>query len=48
MVIGPEQGDQACGETGFGRMSEPVDICRHLAHALEEQTPSTTPVFKVA
>jgi len=20
MVIGPEQGDQACGETGFGRM----------------------------
>ncbi|MGZ8946957.1 MAG: bifunctional phosphopantothenoylcysteine decarboxylase/phosphopantothenate--cysteine ligase CoaBC [Methylococcaceae bacterium] len=41
MVIGPEQGDQACGETGFGRMSEPVDICRHLAHALEEQTPST-------
>jgi len=29
-VIGPEQGDQACGETGFGRMSEPVDICRRL------------------
>ncbi len=29
-VIGPEQGDQACGETGFGRMSEPVDICRYL------------------
>lgn len=26
-VIGPEQGDQACGDTGFGRMSEPVDIC---------------------
>ena len=40
-VIGPEQGDQACGETGFGRMSEPPDICRHLAHALKEQTPST-------
>jgi len=35
MVIGPEQGDQACGETGFGRMSEPVDICKHLAHTLE-------------
>jgi phosphopantothenoylcysteine decarboxylase/phosphopantothenate--cysteine ligase len=34
-VIGPEQGDQACGETGFGRMSEPVDICKYLAHALE-------------
>jgi phosphopantothenoylcysteine decarboxylase/phosphopantothenate--cysteine ligase len=40
-VIGPEQGDQACGETGFGRMSEPVDICKHLAHALELQNPPT-------
>jgi len=29
-VIGPEQGDQACGETGFGRMSEPAEICRRL------------------
>ena len=40
-VIGPEQGDQACGETGFGRMSEPVAICKHLAHALGLQNPST-------
>ena len=30
MIIGPEQGDQACGETGFGRMSEPAEICRCL------------------
>ncbi len=30
ILIGPEQGDQACGETGFGRMSEPVEICRRL------------------
>jgi phosphopantothenoylcysteine decarboxylase/phosphopantothenate--cysteine ligase len=30
MVIGPEQGDQACGETGLGRMSEPTEICRRL------------------
>lgn len=29
-LIGPEQGDQACGETGFGRMSEPDEICRRL------------------
>jgi phosphopantothenoylcysteine decarboxylase/phosphopantothenate--cysteine ligase len=29
-VIGPESGDQACGETGLGRMSEPADICRVL------------------
>jgi phosphopantothenoylcysteine decarboxylase/phosphopantothenate--cysteine ligase len=29
-VIGPAQGDQACGETGFGRMSEPMEICEIL------------------
>lgn len=29
-VIGPDLGDQACGETGFGRMSEPAEICRRL------------------
>lgn len=29
-VIGPEQGDQACGDMGFGRMSEPWDICSRL------------------
>ncbi|MGZ8190236.1 MAG: bifunctional phosphopantothenoylcysteine decarboxylase/phosphopantothenate--cysteine ligase CoaBC [Methylococcaceae bacterium] len=30
IFIGPESGDQACGETGFGRMSEPLEICRRL------------------
>ncbi|WP_020564763.1 bifunctional phosphopantothenoylcysteine decarboxylase/phosphopantothenate--cysteine ligase CoaBC [Methylosarcina fibrata] len=29
-VIGPEPGEQACGETGLGRMSEPSDICARL------------------
>ena len=29
-IIGPESGDQACGETGFGRMSEPETICAEL------------------
>lgn len=29
-IIGPEQGSQACGETGFGRMSEPEELCRRL------------------
>ena len=29
-IIGPEAGDQACGETGFGRMSEPATICARL------------------
>jgi len=29
-MIGPASGDQACGETGFGRMSEPDIICQNL------------------
>jgi phosphopantothenoylcysteine decarboxylase/phosphopantothenate--cysteine ligase len=41
MVIGPEQGDQACGETGFGRMSGPADICKRLVHALGFQNQPT-------
>ncbi|MDA1343798.1 MAG: bifunctional phosphopantothenoylcysteine decarboxylase/phosphopantothenate--cysteine ligase CoaBC [Proteobacteria bacterium] len=28
--IGPNAGDQACGETGFGRMAEPAEICHQL------------------
>lgn len=31
LVIGPGRGDQACGETGEGRMAEPMDIVRALA-----------------
>lgn len=30
-IIGPNSGDQACGETGLGRMAEPAEICGHLA-----------------
>ena len=30
MVIGPEQGEMACGEFGFGRMSEAADIARAI------------------
>ncbi|SHE22563.1 bifunctional phosphopantothenoylcysteine decarboxylase/phosphopantothenate--cysteine ligase CoaBC [methanotrophic endosymbiont of Bathymodiolus puteoserpentis (Logatchev)] len=29
-IIGPETGSQACGETGYGRMSEPSDIITQL------------------
>ena len=29
-VIGPATGEQACGEQGFGRMSEPEQICGQL------------------
>ncbi len=28
VVLGPDSGDQACGETGMGRMLEPVDLAR--------------------
>jgi phosphopantothenoylcysteine decarboxylase / phosphopantothenate---cysteine ligase len=28
--IGPNAGDQACGETGYGRMAEPAEICQKL------------------
>lgn len=27
LILGPGQGDQACGETGPGRMLEPLEIC---------------------
>jgi phosphopantothenoylcysteine decarboxylase/phosphopantothenate--cysteine ligase len=30
-VVGPNEGDMACGEFGFGRMSEPVEIISALA-----------------
>ncbi len=35
--IGPEAGDQACGETGLGRMSEPTGIVRQLLSASAQQ-----------
>lgn len=28
--VGPNAGDQACGETGNGRMAEPAEICQRL------------------
>lgn len=33
-VIGPDDGEQACGEFGPGRMTEPVEIVRRLAEFL--------------
>ncbi len=29
-IIGPGEGKQACGEVGFGRMTEPDEIAQHL------------------
>jgi len=31
VVLGPESGDQACGETGMGRMLEPADLARAVS-----------------
>jgi len=31
VVLGPDSGDQACGETGMGRMLEPADLARAIA-----------------
>jgi phosphopantothenoylcysteine decarboxylase / phosphopantothenate---cysteine ligase len=33
-VLGPGEGDQACGETGAGRMLEPLDIAERVAALL--------------
>jgi phosphopantothenoylcysteine decarboxylase/phosphopantothenate--cysteine ligase len=30
-VIDPGEGEQACGESGFGRMAEPLEICDYLS-----------------
>jgi phosphopantothenoylcysteine decarboxylase/phosphopantothenate--cysteine ligase len=38
-VLGPGEGDQACGETGAGRMLEPADIADRAAALLGAQGP---------
>ncbi len=42
-VIGPVQGDQACGETGYGRMTEPTAICAQLFAQTEHETLEVKP-----
>ena len=29
-ILGPDEGEMACGEYGFGRMSEPIDLLNYL------------------
>lgn len=36
-IIGPVNGSQACGDVGFGRMTEPVDIADQLQNALKNK-----------
>ena len=40
-LIGPDEGDMACGEFGLGRMSDPIEIAA-AAHALIEKAPART------
>ena len=35
--IGPQAGEQACGDTGFGRMSEPLAVCAEIMAAINVQ-----------
>lgn len=44
-IWGPGNGEQACGETGDGRMLEPMEIIAHLEAALHSiERPSTPPL----
>lgn len=36
-ILGPGKGDQACGETGMGRMLEPLDLVALIARAFGPQ-----------
>ncbi len=40
-VLGPGEGDQACGETGAGRMLEPLDLAEKVAALLAPRGPLT-------
>lgn len=48
LVVGPEAGELACGTTGMGRMSEPVQILEAAAAALVEQDLMHTTVLVTA
>lgn len=35
LLLGPDSGEQACGDQGVGRMLEPLEICSHVAELFE-------------
>ena len=37
-LLGPDKGMQACGESGFGRMMEPIELCQALEAIFTEKT----------
>ena len=46
--IGPEEGSQACGESGYGRMMEADKICRQLQSLFSEKILHGIPVLVTA
>ena len=47
-ILGPALGDQACGETGPGRMLEPMDLVRELSAWFQPRLLSGTKVLVTA
>ncbi len=47
-ILGPAMGDQACGETGPGRMLEPMDLVRELSAWFQPRLLSGTKVLVTA
>jgi phosphopantothenoylcysteine decarboxylase/phosphopantothenate--cysteine ligase len=47
-VLGPDSGDQACGEVGMGRMLEPADLVREIAAWFQPKLLSETHVLVTA
>jgi phosphopantothenoylcysteine decarboxylase/phosphopantothenate--cysteine ligase len=48
VVLGPDAGDQACGEVGMGRMLEPLDLVREISAWFQPKLLSGTHVLVTA
>ena len=48
VVLGPDAGDQACGEVGMGRMLEPLDLVREISAWFQPKLLSGTHVIVTA
>jgi phosphopantothenoylcysteine decarboxylase / phosphopantothenate---cysteine ligase len=48
IVLGPDAGDQACGEVGMGRMLEPAELVREISAWFEPKLLSGTHVIVTA
>lgn len=48
LVLGPDAGDQACGEVGMGRMLEPLDLVREILAWFQPKLLSGTHVLVTA